>query len=150
LSKPKTKEIEVNAKVLGWVEKVRTFMQDIESFKNRIATIKEQLVEMAENTNEFTEVQRCEEALAVARENLKRRLANMDGYNDLNEELADEKESLKTANQNLSDFLLGYFHETGERQIEISPKDAREVLLTGKLGKAKKFQTNLFGVKRNG
>ena len=67
------------------------------------------------------------------------------GLNDLLEQLADEKEALKTARQNLSGFLLGYFHETGERQIELAEKDAREVILKGKLGKPKDFQTSIFG-----
>jgi len=146
---PATIEIEADPKVLDWISKVRTFEGDINSFQSRIKTIQEQLVEMAENTDEYTEVMRAQDALRLAQEKLKDRLSRVDGYNDLCEELADEKDALKTAKQNLSDFLLGYFHETGERQIETSPKNAREVILSGRLGKEKKFQTSLFGVRSN-
>jgi regulator of replication initiation timing len=147
--KSEDKEVTVDAKILAYIEKIRTFQGNIDSFVSRIKVIDEQLLEMAENTDEYTEVVRANDALKLAQENLKERLSRVDGYNNLMEERADEREALKTAKLNLSDFLLGYYHDTGERQIETSPKEAREVILTGRLGKERKFQTSLFGVKEN-
>jgi hypothetical protein len=59
-------------------------------------------------------------------------------------DLADEKLSLKDAQDNLSDFLLAYFADTRERQIELAPQNAYELTIKAKLGKAKDFQTNIF------
>lgn len=60
------------------------------------------------------------------------------------EGLAEERLALKDAEGNLSEFLLGYFHETGEKQIDLGPGQGREVILKGKLGKQKAIQTNIF------
>lgn len=142
--KSKTIEVEVDAEQLQWIHKVRTFDADIHSFQSRIKTLNDQIQEEVEKTDEYTEVFELQEKLKVARENLKRRLSNNSTYIDLVEDIANEKLSLKDAQANMSDFLLGYFAETHERQIELGPANAREVILKGKLGKPKDFQTNLF------
>lgn len=126
------------------IPKVRNFDNDIFSFESRIKVLKEQLQDELENTDEYTEVQRLSEALKVARENLKRRMQNNRIYMDLTEELGDEKLALKDAKANMSDFLLAYFVKTQEHQIELGPKQAREVIIKGRLGKPKDFQTNIF------
>src|SRR5450755_470507 len=126
------------------VENVRTFDQDIRKFETNLKRLKEMATEAVEKLPEHDEVERLKEELKTAREALKQATMRLPGYNDLVQQIADEKDSLKDAKLNLSDFLLGYFHETGERQIELEPKDAREVILKGRLGKAKDFQTNLF------
>jgi hypothetical protein len=137
-------EITVDGDHLEWIGKVRTFDADIHSFESRIKTLREQLVEEIENTDEYDEVLELQEKLKTARDNLKRRLESNQTYMDLTEDLANEKLSLKDAQANMSDFLLGYFADTHERQIELGPANAREVILKGKLGKPKDFQTNLF------
>jgi DNA repair exonuclease SbcCD ATPase subunit len=126
------------------VDNVRTFDRDIHKFETNIKRLKEMATEAVEKLPEHDEVERLKEELKVAREALKQATLHLPGYNDLMQQIADEKDSLKDAKLNLSDFLLGYFHETGERQIELEPKDAREVILKGKLGKSQAFQTNLF------
>jgi len=145
--KSEDKVVEADHKVLGWISKIKTFEGDIKQFKDRVKTIEEQLQEKVENTDEYTEVLDLQAKLSAAQERLKLKLSNDGDYNNLLEERAAEKDSLKSATQNLSDFILGYFHETGERQIETGPHNGRELVLSGKLGKEKKFQTSLFGVK---
>jgi vacuolar-type H+-ATPase subunit I/STV1 len=126
------------------IPKIRSFDGDVKSFQSRIKTLNEQVQEEIENTNEYTKVAELTTDLAVARAALKRRLESNSSYVDLMSDLADEKLSLKDAQENMSDFLLAYFKQSGERQIELGPQNAREVVLKGKLGKAKEFQTNLF------
>lgn len=126
------------------VENVRTFDRDIHKFEHNLKTLKEQATEQVEKLPEHDEVERLKEELKQAREALKQATLRLPGYNDLMEQIGDEKDALKTAKLNLSDFLLGYFKETGERQIELEPKDAREVILKGRLGKPTQFQTSIF------
>jgi DNA repair exonuclease SbcCD ATPase subunit len=126
------------------IDHVRTFDRDIQKFDHNVKRLKEMATEAVEKLPEHDEVERLKEELKQAREALKQATLRLPGYNDLQQQIGDEKDALKEAKLNLSDFLLGYFHETGERQIELEPKDAREVILKGRLGKAKDFQTNLF------
>src|SRR5947209_10589047 len=126
------------------IDHVRTFDQDIRKFEINLKRLKEMATEAVEKLPEHDEVERLQEELKQAREALKQATLRLPGYNDLMQQIADEKDALKSAKLNLSDFLLGYFKETGERQIELEPKDAREIILKGRLGKAKEFQTNLF------
>ncbi len=126
------------------VEKVRTFDHDIQKFESNIKNLKEMAKEAVEKLPEHDEVERLQEELKVAREALKQSTLRMPGYNDLLSQLADEKDALKNARLNLSDFLLGYFKETGAQQIELEPHDTRDVVLKGRLGKAKDNQVSMF------
>lgn len=137
-------EAELSSEQLHVISKVRTFDGDIRSFKSRIKTLNERITEIIENTDEHEVIVSLKDKLELARDNLKRRLSNSSEYVKLMEDLADEKLSLKDAQANMSDFLLGYFADTHERQIELGPKQAREVILNGRLGKPKDFQTNIF------
>src|SRR3989440_12892658 len=109
------------------IENVRTFDQDIQKFETNIKRLKEMATEAVEKLPEHDEVERLQEELKTAREALKQATLRLPGYNDLQQQIGDEKDALKEAKLNLSDFLLGYFKETGERQIELAEKDAREV-----------------------
>ncbi len=126
------------------IDQVRTFDHGISKFETNLKRLKEMTTEAVEKLPEHDEVERLQEELKTAREALKQATLRLPGYNDLLQQIGDEKDALKEAKLNLSDFLLGYFHETGERQIELEPKDAREVILKGKLGKPRGYQTNLF------
>jgi enamine deaminase RidA (YjgF/YER057c/UK114 family) len=126
------------------INKIRTFRDDVSSFQSRAKTIKEQLQEEIENTDEYDKVIEAETVLRVAKENLKRRLSSNSHYIELTEEFAEEKLSLRDAQANLSDFLLAYFADTKERQIELAPQNAYQVTIKAKLGKAIDFQTNIF------
>lgn len=134
---------------LTLIDRVRTFDHDIQNFETNIKRLKEMATEAVEKLPERDEVERLQEELKTAKEALKQATLRTPGYNDLIQQIADEKDSLKDARLNLSDFLLGYFKETGERQIELEPKDAREVILKGRLGKAKDFQLNLLNYETN-
>src|SRR5437588_6059385 len=126
------------------IDNVRTFDQDIHKFETNIKRLKEMATEAVEKLPEHDEVERLQEELKAAREALKQATLRLPGYNDLLQQIGDEKDSLKDAKLNLSDFLLGYFHETGQQSIELEPQDMREIILKGRLKKAKDNQTNLF------
>jgi DNA repair exonuclease SbcCD ATPase subunit len=127
------------------LHQIRIFQNDVDRFESNIKTLREQVQEIIEGTDEHERVLALTEQLKQAKVDLKRALMAKPEYNELLEKLADEKDAWKSAKENLSDFLLGYFRETGEQQIELEPKDAREVILQARLGKAKGFQTSMFG-----
>lgn len=126
------------------INTIRTYSFDIDSFKQRLTTLKEELQEIIEATSEYEEVVRLDAEFKAAKENLKRVLTGKQEYVDLLENIAEEKEAKKGAESILSDYLVAYFAQTGERQVELNAKDAREVIVSGKLGKQQKFQTSLF------
>ncbi len=136
--------IDVDADKLRLIEKVRTFDGDIKAFASQAKTITEHITEIIEGFAEYEEVNRLQALLVNAKADLKRRFESSSEYIKLTEELTDEKLSLKDAKEHISDFLLAYFHETGERQIELRPGNGREVVLKASLGKPKDIQTNLF------
>ena len=126
------------------VDNIRTFDHELREHDQRIKTLREQLQDRAESTDEYAVVESLKAQLKEAREKLKQKLLSLPGYNDLAEKLADEKDSKKSAELDMSDFLIAYHAETKERQVELEPGDAREVILKGRLGKPKDYQTNLF------
>ncbi|HEX4775068.1 MAG TPA: hypothetical protein VH234_06145 [Candidatus Saccharimonadales bacterium] len=142
--KPEPKTLEISGEKLNIISKVRTFDGDIKSFKSRIKTIQERMQEVLDGTDEYSAVLEAQGKLDLTKENLKRRLDGISEWIKLTEDLAEERLSLKDANENMSDFLLAYFADTREKQIELGPKDAREVTIKARLGKAKDYQTNLF------
>lgn len=126
------------------VDKVRLFDLDIRKFEHNAKVLKEQITERIESLPEYAAVESLKEQLKTAQEALKQAKLQAPGLNDLQQQLTDEKDALKSARLNMSDFLLGYFAETHERQIELEAGDAREVILKGKLGKPKDFQVSIF------
>jgi DNA repair exonuclease SbcCD ATPase subunit len=126
------------------IDKIRAFDGDIRRFETSIKEKKERLQANIEALPEYAAVESLKEQAKTAQEALKRATERLAGYNDLMEDIAEDNEALKSARMNMSDFLLGYFKETGEKQIELSEEDAREVILKGKLGKPTQYQTNLF------
>lgn len=145
--KAKDKVIEVDGDAVRRIGTIRQYKGDIDSFKSRIKAIDERIGEIIDGLDEGTAVEKLQEQLEAARADLKRRLEGNSEYVKLTEDIADERLSLRDAESIMSDYLLAYFVDTSERQIELGPGEANEVILKGKLGKAKDFQTNLFSKK---
>lgn len=143
-STPEPKTLETVAEQSNLVSKVRTFDGDIKAFKSKIETIGERMEEIVSSIPEHEAVIDLNTKLSVARDALKRRLESNSEFVKLTEELGEERLSLKDANENMSDFLLAYFAENKEKQIELGPHEAKEIIIKAKLGKAKDFQTNIF------
>jgi hypothetical protein len=138
--------MKINDDVSSAIETVKLYMADIAESDRKLAVLKEQLQEEIETTNEFETVQELDEKFKYAKQQLKSALMSNSTYNNLAEEKAQLQEKKKDQKQILSDHLVAYFQLSGgERQIEVSADgDAREVIVSGKLGKEQKFQTNLF------
>lgn len=127
---------------------IRVYESDIEDTKKQIETKKEMVQELLESTSGWLDVQTLKERYEEAKISFHLKLQGNADYNDGLEELAQLKEKLKEQKQIQSDFIVGYFAETKERQIELGTTgNARDLVVTGKLGKSSKYQPSLFSVK---
>jgi predicted nucleic acid-binding Zn-ribbon protein len=133
---------------IALVAKIKQQEISIENSKKQIETRLETINEHKENTQEWLDMESAREQLQVAQKKLAAALSSDGEYNDLMEDLGQLRDKLKSEKQNLSDLIVGYALENKELQIEVNNKgDARELVITGKLGKQGKYQTNLFADK---
>lgn len=128
------------------VDTIRTYANDIEALDSKVKTLREELKDVIEQDSNFSDVESLTEELKMAKDKLKYSLMGNSRFNELTEKLANEKEELKEAKDILSDYLVEHVVRTHEKQVEIDPDngDAREVIVTGKLGKKQKYQTSMF------
>lgn len=123
--------------------------QAIDHTKIEIATRKEMIADHIEKTQEWLDVEAAKEELLRLRQALAAKLSSDPDYNNQLEDLGQLKDKLKSEKETLSDLIVGYFANTKEHQLEVNNHgDAREVVITGKLGKKGKYQTNLFADKK--
>ena len=126
------------------IEKIVTFDKDIHKFEAKVKDLQEDADDMVSDTIEYKTIKDLELKLKSAREALKRRMMGDSDYNALLMVIADEKDALRQARENMSDFLVAYFGDTKELQIELGPRLAREVVIKARLGKEQLFQTSIF------
>lgn len=125
--------------------RLRTYDSDIKAFQSSIDDLKQELTDIIEDTPEFKEYSELHNKTIAAQEKVKIALERNSDYIRLKEELADERISLRDVKASLSDFLVGYIANTGERQIEVSETEARDIVVKASLSKKpKKLQLSLF------
>lgn len=136
-SKPEVKDI---------VDNIILTAGDIESTKRKLKTLKEQVAEILEGMDEAEAVELAADALAVAKQKLASALMGRREYNDLMENIAEYSHKLKGEKDVLSLHLVAYYKLADDgTQIEVDEMgNAREVILTGKLGAEQKYQTSMF------
>lgn len=126
------------------IDTIRACAREIDATEQSIKTAREMAKEIVEGLLENEDVIEAKGVLEMKQEVLKAALLRNAKYNDLMERLAGLNEQLKDDKEVLSNALLLHYKQTGERQVEVNDHMAREVLLTGKLGKEQKYQTSLF------
>ena len=126
------------------IDTIRACAREIEATEQSAKTTREMIKEIVEGLAENDELEELKIEVVNAQAKLKEVLMRNKYYNDLTEKLGQLNEQLKDDKDVLSNALLLHFKQTGERQVEVSEHMAREVLLTGKLGKEQKYQTALF------
>ena len=131
------------------LENIRLYDNDIKQTEARIKDLKERLEEETQNTDEADAVAKAKDALAIAQEDLMSVLKRKPEVNDLLEEIGAEKEVLKGQKFHLSNYLVAYFAQTQNRQVQMDEQGhARDVLLTAKLSKEEhQYQTSIFADK---
>lgn len=131
-------------------EDIRERTKDIEQKESRIKTLSEDLKEKVENTEAGERVGKLKDQLKIAQEDLVSELKRNREVNDLMEEIAAEKDTLKGMKMALSDDLIAYFAQTNERQVQMDEQGhARDVILSAKLGKEEKqYQESLFNTEK--
>lgn len=127
------------------IQNILEYSRDIEATKRRIETLNESVREEIEECPEFTEVQESAEKLKAAKERLRLALQSNARYNNMLEKLGELKDTKKDQEEILSDHIVAYYAMTRERQIQVADDgDAQDLVLKGRLGAHRKYQTNLF------
>jgi uncharacterized protein (DUF3084 family) len=128
---------------------IRDLEKRIWTAKGRVKTQKEAVDDIISGHTAYNEATKAKQEYEYAKKKLELALQSDQEYNDAMEALAEEKQQLKDDRDILSLHLVEYYTTTHERQIEIgeSNGDAREVIVTGKLGAKSKYQTQLFSKK---
>jgi predicted RNase H-like nuclease (RuvC/YqgF family) len=127
------------------VETIRQYAVDMRDLKDQVKAAEEVLESIIQGWPEYAAVEELEQKLKEAKERLKQRKLADPRYLEQTERVAKVKREQKESKEILSDYLVGYFKKTGERQVLMNDAngDAREVILTGRLGKEVKYQTSL-------
>lgn len=133
------------------MQDIREREKEISTKKDRIKVLKEDLTEKIDNTDSGERVGKLRDQLKIAQEDLVAELKRNPEVNDLMEEIAAEKDTLKGMQMALSDDLVAYFAQTQERQVQMDEQGhARDVLLSAKLGKEEKqYQESLFSTEKD-
>jgi predicted RNase H-like nuclease (RuvC/YqgF family) len=127
------------------IVKVKQLDGHIFNCNGRLKTLKEELDELLEEHTAYQELVKAKEAMARAKDGLQRALMGNERYNELMEAIAAERTDIKETKYTLSAYLVEHYAQTHAHQIELDGEgQARDVVVTGKLGKPGKFQTNLF------
>lgn len=132
------------------VSTIKAYELDIEQANEQIKTTNEMIAEELESMAEYQAVEKAQETLKAAKAALKQALLGNAEYNNLLEEKGQLQDKVKDAKEILSDYVVAYFAETKERQLQVETNgDARELIVTGKLGKKQKYQTSIFNASDN-
>lgn len=127
------------------VEKIKQLDQSVTAAKERIAVLKERKQEILENHTAYHNFKDAQAALAKAKEEMNRALQGDGQFNNIMEQLASEKSDLDETKYTLSVYVVEYHARTHAQQVEVGEDgDARDVIVTGRLGRKGKLQTNLF------
>jgi hypothetical protein len=129
----------------GLQENIRTYTGDLQIAKSRLKELEKDLKEKMENTNASIKVGELEDKLAAAREELRQELRRNPEINDLMEEIGAQREVVRGTQFSLSNYLVAWHAQTGERQVEMDEEGhARDIILTARLGNDEKnYQTSL-------
>lgn len=126
-------------------DNIRDLDMDIFITKGRIKVLNERIEEIKVEHTSYNEMIKAKQAYEKARENFRLTMLSDSDYNDTMENVATEKQKLADQKDMLSLHIVEYYTKTKERQVEIGDDgDARDLIVTGKLGARGKYQTNLF------
>jgi hypothetical protein len=127
------------------VDTIRQYAVDLRELADQEKAATEVLETIEQGWMEYQTVDDLSEKLKDAKDRLKQRRLADNRYNDQSEAVHAVKRDKKEAREILSDYLVNHFKITGERQVLMNDAngDAREVILTGKLGRETKYQTSL-------
>jgi len=129
----------------SYVRSIKTTSDSIDKLTDEIRTLSEQAQEIIESSTCYDEYLEAKSKFEQAKQKLSAELMGRTAYNDILEKIGTKKEDLKDDKDILSQHLVSYFGRTKEHQIDLGAGKGREVVLKGKLGKEKPYQTSLLG-----
>lgn len=127
------------------INAIRDLLHEMDETKAKVKAGRERAEEIKQLKSAYAEVEALTEKLADAKESLKMSLLQDGDYNDLMENIANEKLKYDDQKEMMSQHLVLFHDQFKEQQIELGDNgDARDVIIVGKLGREAKYQTSIF------
>lgn len=127
------------------VDTIRQYADDLDQLKGKEKAAEGVLEDIEKGWPERQEVDRLEDELAKAKEQLKSRRHGSTQYLQQTEIVAKVKRDKAEAKEVLSTYLVWHYRKTGELQVLMDEGngDARQVVVSARLGGKMKYQTSL-------
>jgi DNA repair exonuclease SbcCD ATPase subunit len=127
------------------INAIRDLLHEMDETKAKVKAGRERAEEIKQLKSAYAEVEALTEKLTDAKESLKMSLLQDGDYNDLMENIANEKLKYDDQKEMMSQHLVLFHDQFKEQQIELGDNgDARDVIIVGKLGREAKYQTSIF------
>jgi predicted nucleic acid-binding Zn-ribbon protein len=117
------------------MEAVYQLMTEIAETRQKMKDVKEQLKDIADQNDEYRALQDDLKEATAKRQTAKKLLEADKDYQVMNSEMEELKFKLKDLQEIMSHHLVTYFSETRSTQIKDDQGEARQVILSAKLGK---------------
>lgn len=133
------------------IETIRELDLRVFTNKGQLKALEEIVDDLRKGHTAYNEMLKAKQAFETAKEKLRVALLSDGDYNDAMENLASKKQEIADDKDTLSTYIVEYYAATHEKQVEIGEDgNARDIVVTGRLGASGKYQTNLFSSAKNG
>lgn len=135
-------EVAENRRAL--IETIRECDMELMDFKRQAKDVDEQLADCVGGFEETKEVKRLRAELEAAQKRQAAVLSGDQEFNNLMDQKASINLGIKDTKEVLSTHVVAWHELTGENQVEYDEIMGKEVIVTGRLGKLERYQTNIF------
>ena len=126
------------------ISTIRECDLELIDLKAKLKDVNEELTEHVAGFEESKEVKRLKEELEQAKNRQAAALTSDPDFNELMDQKADLNREIKDTKEVLSSHVVAWKTSTGEDQVEYDDVMGKEVIVSGKLGKLQRYQTNIF------
>lgn len=117
------------------LDAIHRILGEIAEAKAEAKTIKEQLADIADQNDDYRELEEELKELTAKRVKAKEILRADNDYQKFSAELDELKFKLKDLGEILSHHLVSYYNETNATQIKDDRGEVRQVIITAKIGR---------------
>ncbi len=131
MSEPKSETLEDRTTI----QSIHRLLPEIGETKEKIKVLREQLRDVMEQNEEYTQLAEEISELSNKRLQAKKLLAADRDYQKVNADLDDYKIKLKDLQEIMSHYLVTYYNETRSTRLRDNDGETRSVILSAKIGK---------------
>jgi DNA repair exonuclease SbcCD ATPase subunit len=117
------------------LSEIHRVMNEISEAKVKLKNVREQLVDILEQNDEYKTLKEELKSLSTKRAEIKKVLADDKDYQVFSSELEELRFKLKDLQEILSHHLVTYYNQTQNTRIKDQDGETRPVILSAKIGK---------------